>query len=146
MDEAVAWEQVSERVSLLALFQDIGLVDITVHEEQLGYHLHDTKEWWELVWNSALRLWVDLVPAEKRDWFRSEHLAEVATLVTVDGLWLDVPVLFVKGRKPLHVKKLVFRDDVQPVRDALGSFASCRLEADTVRLHRWASIIRGGDK
>ncbi len=105
VDEAVVWEQVSERESLLALFQDIGLVDITVHEEQLGYHLHDTKEWWELVWNSALRLWVDLVPAEKRDWFRSEHLAEVATLVTADGLWLDVPVLFVKGRKPLHVKK-----------------------------------------
>jgi SAM-dependent methyltransferase len=101
VDAPACWEQVSGRESLLALFQDSGLVDITVQEEQLGYHLHEAKEWWELVWNSALRLLVDQVPVEKKNRFRFEHIAEVTTLVTADGLWLDVPVLFVRGHKPL---------------------------------------------
>jgi SAM-dependent methyltransferase len=100
VDASFSWEQVSDRETLLALFQDTGLVGITVHEEQLGYHLRDAMEWWELIWNSALRLWVDRVPADKRERFRTEHLAEATTLVTADGLWLDVPVLFVRGYKP----------------------------------------------
>jgi len=100
VDVLVSWEQMSQRESLLALLHDSGLANITVHEEQLGYHLRDAKEWWELIWNSALRLLVDRVPAEKRERFRAEHLAEVATSATADGLWLDVPVLFARGYKP----------------------------------------------
>lgn len=100
VDAKVSWEQVSQREPLFALMQDTGLVDVTVHEEQLGYHLSDAMEWWTLVWNSILRLQVDRVPAEKRDRLRTEHLAEVAQLVMADGLWLDVPVLFARGHKP----------------------------------------------
>jgi len=103
VDAPVSWGQTSEHESLLALLQDTGLVDITVHKEQLGYHLRDPEEWWDLIWNSALRLLVDQVPAEKRDRLRTEHLAEVASLVTADGLWLDVQVLFARGHKPRAV-------------------------------------------
>lgn len=98
----VSWEQLSRREALLAFLQDAGLVEVTVQEEQLGYHLRDAQEWWEVVWHSALRLLVEKVPAAQRDRLRTEHLAEVATLATADGLWLDVAVLFARGYKPLR--------------------------------------------
>jgi ubiquinone/menaquinone biosynthesis C-methylase UbiE len=94
--------QLCERKSLLALLQDAGFVDVTVHEEQLGYHLRDAQEWWEVVWHSALRMLVEQVPAAQRDRLRMEHLAEVTALATADGLWLNVPVLLARGFKPQH--------------------------------------------
>ncbi len=101
LDAPAPWEQVSRREALLALLQDAGLVDVAVQEEQLGYHLRDAQEWWEVIWHSALRLLVEQVPAAQRDRLRTEHLAEAAALATADGLWLDVPVLFARGHKPL---------------------------------------------
>lgn len=102
LDAPVSWEQVSRRETLLAFLQDAGLVDVAAQEEQLGYHLRDAQEWWEVVWHSALRLLVEQVPVALRDRFRTEHLAEVAALATVDGLWLDVAVLLVRGHKPMR--------------------------------------------
>jgi hypothetical protein len=55
-----------------------------------------------VIWHSALRLLVEQLPATQRDRFRTEHLAEVATLVAADGLWLDVPVLFARSHKPIR--------------------------------------------
>lgn len=102
LNTSVSWEQLCRRETLLAFLQDAGLVDIAVQEEQLGYHLRDAQEWWEVVWHSALRLLVEQVPAVQRDRLRTEHLAEVTTLAAADGLWLDVAVLFARGYKPLR--------------------------------------------
>lgn len=102
LNTSVSWEQLCRREALLAFLQDAGLVEVTVQEEQLGYHLRDAQEWWEVVWHSALRLLVEQVPAAQRDRLRTEHLAEVAALATADGLWLDVAVLFARGYKPLR--------------------------------------------
>jgi SAM-dependent methyltransferase len=101
-DAPVSWNQASRREALFAFLQDAGLVDIAVQEEQLGYHLRDAQEWWEVIWHSALRLLVEQVPAAQRDRLRAEHLAEVEALATVDGLWLDVAVLFARGHKPMR--------------------------------------------
>ena len=55
------------------------------------------------MWHSSLRLLVEQVPTEQRERFQVEHLAEVASLVSADGLWLDVPMWFARGRVPEHV-------------------------------------------
>jgi SAM-dependent methyltransferase len=99
----VSWGQVGRHEALFALLQDAGLVDVTVQEEQLGYHLRDVQEWWEVVSHSALRLLVEQVPVAQRERLRLEHLAEVAALASADGLWLNVPVLFARGRKPMPI-------------------------------------------
>jgi len=98
----VPWAQMSRPEPLRASLQDAGLVDVAVQEEQLGYHLRDAQEWWEVIWHSALRLLVEQVPAAQRDQLRAEHLAEVAALATADGLWLDVAVQFARGHKPMR--------------------------------------------
>jgi ubiquinone/menaquinone biosynthesis C-methylase UbiE len=83
-----------------SLLSDAGLTETVVRTEQLGYHLKDGREWWTVVWNSALRGWVERLPVEARAEFQRAHLAEVDTLTTANGLWLNVETHFALGRKP----------------------------------------------
>ena len=83
------------------LLNSAGLQQVDVHTEQLGYHLKDEMEWWELVWNSGLREWVERVPPDRRTAFRADHQAEVRSLMGENGLWLNVETHFAGGIKPL---------------------------------------------
>ncbi len=83
-----------------SLMNDAGLTETVVHTEQLGYHLKDGREWWTVVWNSALRGWVERLPVAARAEFERAHVAEVDTLKTAKGLWLNVETHFALGRKP----------------------------------------------
>ena len=85
---------------------DVGLVDVCVQPVQLGYHLRDVQEWWEVVWHSSLRLLAERAPKDQRERFQAEHLAEVASLINADGLKLDVPILIARGRVPERVGAL----------------------------------------
>ncbi|UCH53467.1 MAG: class I SAM-dependent methyltransferase [Pseudomonadota bacterium] len=83
-----------------ALMTAAGLMDVNVKTEQMGYHLRNELEWWEIVWHSALRGPCErLAPAQLEE-VRVAHLEEVACLRTDKGLWLNVETHFVRGRKP----------------------------------------------
>lgn len=83
-----------------ALLGEAGLVDIEVVNHQLGYHLRDEQEWWEVVSNTAMRSLFGRVPEAERDAFRQAHLDFVRTCVTKNGLWMDVETRFAAGVKP----------------------------------------------
>jgi ubiquinone/menaquinone biosynthesis C-methylase UbiE len=85
----------------LNLMQEAGFKDIEIQTEQLGYYLGSVDEWWELVWNAGFRIRLSQIPAEKLEQFKAEHLAEIETLMTDQGIWLDVETIFVMGKKPL---------------------------------------------
>jgi ubiquinone/menaquinone biosynthesis C-methylase UbiE len=85
------------------LLSGAGLKDIEVHTEQLGYHLKDEAEWWEVIWNSDMREWVERIPSDRQESFRAEHLADVRPLMGEQGLWLNVETLFAAGTKPSGV-------------------------------------------
>lgn len=82
-----------------ALLKRAGLEDIDVTTEQLGYHLKDEQEWWEVLSNSGMRYRVEGIPLEQRESFREEHLAEARPLVGDRGLWLNVEAHFAGGTK-----------------------------------------------
>ena len=85
------------------LLSGAGLKDIEVHTEQLGYHLKDEAQWWEVVWNSGMREWVEKIPSARQELFRAEHLADVRPLMGEQGLWLNVETLFAAGTKPSRI-------------------------------------------
>ena len=65
----------------------------------MGYYLQTVEEWWEESWASPRRLAVlPLTPVQQAQ-FKAEHLAEVATLATAQGLWIDVGANFACGWK-----------------------------------------------
>ena len=88
------------------LLADAGLVDIEVCTERHGYHLRNELEWWEVVWNSALRGACEQLSPAALEALRSAHLAEVAALKSADGVWLDVETHFALGHKPACIGQL----------------------------------------
>ena len=77
-----------------------GLEAIETEHVQLGYHLRDENEWWEVVQNTAMRALFEQVPAEQQQAFRTQHLAFVAQQKTAEGVWMDVLTRFARGTKP----------------------------------------------
>jgi len=96
----------SKRISSLQhcreLLQEAGLVDIEAEVVQMGYHLADENDWWEVVNNTAMRALLEQVPHDGQADFRREHLAFVATQKNENGLWMDVQTRFVSGIKPVN--------------------------------------------
>ncbi len=92
-----------QRIGSLAhcreLLAEAGLSDVDVQNLQLGYHLRDANDWWEVVTSTAMRALFEQVPADHRDAFRQQHLDFVATQKIDDGLWLDVQTRFASGVK-----------------------------------------------
>lgn len=73
--------------------------EVEIYTEQIGYYLHNADDWWDIVWHTGFRHSVSQIPPEKLAQFKTEHLAEIGELATDKGIWLDVPVIFVLGKK-----------------------------------------------
>jgi SAM-dependent methyltransferase len=82
------------------LMESAGLQQVEVMTEQLGYHLKDESQWWDVLWNSGTRGWIEQLPPARRELFKTEHLAEIHSQVGEQGLWLDVEVHVAGGTKP----------------------------------------------
>lgn len=94
------WKRIANEAGCHELFARAGLTNIRVEKRNLGYFLENADEWWHVIWNAGFRRLVSQLPDEERERFRREHLLEVDTLRTEDGIWLDVGVLFTLGTKP----------------------------------------------
>lgn len=99
--DPAAGARLNDPMQCRQLLTAAGLTDVEVVTEQLGYHLKDAAEWWEVVYNAGLRGMLDKLAPHKRDVFQREHMQEVQALVTDPGLWLNVETLFSYARKPL---------------------------------------------
>lgn len=84
------------------LMAEAGLEHVEVFTEQLGYHLRNPEDWWELLWNGGERALLEKVPADGREQFQREHLDAVAKLATEQGLWLNVETIFAIAHKPME--------------------------------------------
>jgi ubiquinone/menaquinone biosynthesis C-methylase UbiE len=97
---AAASRRLADREQCRLLLERAGFTDIGIATEQLGFHLRNTRDWWEILWGSGYRgLLASLAPAQLEA-FRDAHLAEVGALAGDQGIWLDLPVNFILARKP----------------------------------------------
>lgn len=97
---ASALKRLADPVQCRELLSGAGLGEIEVTIEQLGYHLKDETQWWDVLWNSGMRGKLEKIPLAERDAFRAGHLAEVKPLLSEKGLWLDVETNIAAGTKP----------------------------------------------
>jgi ubiquinone/menaquinone biosynthesis C-methylase UbiE len=82
------------------LLADAGLGELDVQSLQLGYHLRDENDWWEVVSSTAMRALFEQLPVQRQDAFRREHLSFVSQRKSENGLWMDVQTRFASGVKP----------------------------------------------
>lgn len=97
---APRWMCLSEPRACADLLTGAGFRDIRVDIEQHGYHLAGPDDWWTLIWNSGFRAFIGRLPRERQGEFRVAHLDRISQLMTKDGLWLNIEVLFTLARRP----------------------------------------------
>jgi ubiquinone/menaquinone biosynthesis C-methylase UbiE len=97
---SLRWKLIATEPKCRALFLDSGLEEIRVERQALGYYLKDPAEWWSVVWNAGFRSQVGQLSPQDLERFRREHLREVETLRTQDGIWLNVKALYTTGIRP----------------------------------------------
>ena len=98
-EPALLWQRLPDAGQYQALLSDAGLVEVDVDSEQLGYHLNSLDEWWEVVWNTDLRALVERLPASEAGRFRAAYQESLLTLMTPDGIWMDVETVFAFGKR-----------------------------------------------
>jgi ubiquinone/menaquinone biosynthesis C-methylase UbiE len=96
------WRLIATEPGCRALFRDSGIEKILVERKDLGYYLKGPAEWWDVVWNAGFRNQVSQLSPQDLARFREEHMREVETLQTRDGIWLNVSVLYATGIRPLR--------------------------------------------
>ena len=94
------WKRIASETGCRQLFEQAGLTNITVSRKNVGYYLDSANQWWDVVWNVGFRRMVSQLPTKDQERFKCEHLEEVETLRTRDGIWLDVGVMYTVGTKP----------------------------------------------
>lgn len=94
-DQPLGWKRMAEPDQLHALFTAAGLTQVTISRRSLGYYV--TRDgWWDVIWNAGFRGLVSQLGARLEE-YKREHLAEIETLETKKGLWLEVDVNFTSG-------------------------------------------------
>ncbi len=94
-----SWQRLTNPEDCFGLLREAGFERVDVRVEQLGYYLNSVDEWWDIVWNSGFRGPVSQLVPDQLPEFKAEHLAEVSSLATGKGIWLDVPAIFAVGMK-----------------------------------------------
>ncbi|TAN39276.1 MAG: methyltransferase domain-containing protein [Nitrospirae bacterium] len=91
------WKQIATEERVAALLRDAGLTDVRVQRKDHGYYLRDASQWWDVIWNAGLRSQVGRLSPEDLARFKEEHLQEVDTLRTEEGIRFNVEVLYASG-------------------------------------------------
>ena len=95
------WLQLAEEELCKNILEKNGFVQAQISQAQLGYHLKETKDWWEAVQSAGYRGLYEQLPQEQRADFQKQHLSDVEEqLMTDKGIWLDVQTLFTTAIKP----------------------------------------------
>ncbi len=94
------WQRLSTETECRELLQQAGFENVEIAVKQMGYHLANEQDWWELVTNSGFRGYLEQLDAGQQAEFRLQHLAQVRELLTDKGLWLNVETLFARSTKP----------------------------------------------
>lgn len=95
-----SWQRLTTEQECHELLSAAGFEDISIVTRQMGYHLNNEQDWWEIIMHSGFRGLLDKLSAPQQAEFRLQHLAEVRSLLGDKGLWLDIETLFCRGQRP----------------------------------------------
>jgi ubiquinone/menaquinone biosynthesis C-methylase UbiE len=92
-------DRLAEPTTCEALLREAGFIDVRVQSKQLGYHETLDERWHEI------KVSLEGIPLakfskEEQVQIKEEHLAELESLLTEQGLWVDVAANFAFGNKP----------------------------------------------
>lgn len=94
------WLQLAEEELCKQILLDSGFEQPHVTQAQLGYHLANFNNWWEVIQSAGYRGLYEQLPQEHRAEFKAKHKIEIEKMSTEEGIWMDVATLFSSAVKP----------------------------------------------
>ncbi len=91
------WKRVASTDQCRSLFEQAGLKNVTSEQKKFGYYLKDASDWWNVIWNGGFRELVNRLSETDFTLFKEEHSAEIETLKTEHGIWLEINIIFTEG-------------------------------------------------
>ena len=98
--EMLKWQKLSDKTECLSLLEEAGFEDTQVETEQMGYYLSDINDWWELNTSTGYRAFIEQIPVQSLDEFRTGYMKDIEQHMTDKGLWLDIETHFSSGNRP----------------------------------------------
>jgi len=96
---ASSWQQFSDHNTCLGLFSNDLYQQQKSTTKQHGIHLKDANEWWNIIINSGLRSYLELLKPEQQAELRIKLSRKLDALKTEDGIWMDVEVIYTQAIK-----------------------------------------------
>lgn len=90
-------EDYPEQVS--GILRAAGFENIETLYKNFGYHLYSFGEWWDCLWNSGYRVFLNLLSSSDMDRFKNEHLHDIKPYIQKNGIFIDVEVVVSRGYK-----------------------------------------------
>lgn len=97
---SLSWKRLSTHELIREQFNAVGIDEVKIHHEPLGYQMTSAEMWWDVVWNAGWRSLLNMMPEDEQQHFKSRHMHEIKTLVGKHGVWFNTEVLIAVGTLP----------------------------------------------
>ena len=95
----LSWKRLCSEDLLREQFAAVGITEVTIHHEPLGYHMTDEQMWWDVVWNAGWRALLSQMDEQEQKEFERYHRAHINEVVGEEGEWFNTEVLIAIGEK-----------------------------------------------
>ena len=94
-----SWKRLSTEELVREQFKEVGITNVTIHHEPLGYQMTDSQMWWDVVWNAGWRTFLNQMTEDEQMTFKEYHLKEISEIIGDDGVWFNTEILIAVGEK-----------------------------------------------
>ncbi len=98
MPDSYTWERLDHPDKNKQLLEIVGLNEIRIRTDQVGYHLESAENWWDLVLFTGFRAFLNQLTPDQASRFKEEFINEVAATANEKGVFLNVAVITAIGR------------------------------------------------
>jgi len=95
----LSWKRLATNDLLEELFNTVGISNVSIHHEPLGYNMTSAQMWWNVVWNAGWRSLLNQLSIDEQKDFKEVHMEEIAQLIGDEGVWFNTEVLIAIGEK-----------------------------------------------
>ena len=95
----LSWKQITTEQQINDIFKNVGILDINIYREPLGFYLSSAQDWWDVVWNAGYRGLLSQMSEEEQAYFKQQHMEEVQALCDAGDTWLNTGVAIAIGTK-----------------------------------------------
>ncbi len=94
-----SWKRLSTEALVRQQFKEVGITNVTIHQEPLGYQMTSAQMWWDVCWNAGWRTFLNQMSEPEQKTFKKNHLKKIDKVIGDDGVWFNTEVLIAVGEK-----------------------------------------------